>query len=69
MIRKNPSLLSENKEQSSLSKHCIMDQSQSVRARGLREGYFCSYLLFCSYSAVIFTAALKRKKYTSALTS
>lgn len=37
LIRENSFLLSENKEQSSLRQHCILDQSQSIRAQGLRE--------------------------------
>lgn len=37
LIREKSFLFLENEEQSSLSKRCILDQSQAVRAQGLKE--------------------------------
>ena len=37
LITENSFLLSENNKQSSFSKHCVLDQSQAIRAQGLRE--------------------------------
>lgn len=53
LIREKPVLFLENKEQSSLSKHCILDQSQALRAQSLKEEeeeeWFCAiHFYLCS---------------------